>query len=299
MSLAERGVHDASVSLADMLSGARPAIGGDTAADLPWYTDEILRSGFPAIHGLPERARRAQLDGYLQRIAEHDFPEQGHRIRRPATLHAWLTAYGAATSTTASYNAILDAATAGEQDKPAKTTTIVYRDVLAQLWLLDPLPGWLPTFNQFTRLAQAPKHHLADPALAARLLGATHDSLLSGTATGPGIPRDGVLLGALFESLIALNLRVYAQASEATVHHLRTRNGDHEVDFILQRGDHKVVAIEVKLSQTVDDADVAHLRWLAERLGSDLLDAAVITTGPFAYRRADGIAVIPAALLGP
>ncbi|WP_231949951.1 DUF4143 domain-containing protein [Alloactinosynnema sp. L-07] len=210
-----------------------------------------------------------------------------------------MTAYAAATSTTTSYNAILDAATAGESDKPAKTTTIVYRDVLSQLWLLDPVPGWLPSFNHFTRLAQAPKHHLADPALTARLLGATQTSLLTGVATGPLAPRDGVLLGALFESLIALNLRVYAQANEASVHHLRTRNGDHEVDFIIQRADHKVVAIEVKLSQTVDDSDVAHLRWLGDRLGPDLLDAAIITTGSHAYRRADGVAVIPAALLGP
>ncbi|CRK61498.1 FIG00864634: hypothetical protein [Alloactinosynnema sp. L-07] len=299
MSLAERGSQTPSVSLSDLLRGTRHTVDGETSASLPWYTDEILRSGFPAIHGLPERARRAQLDGYLQRIVEHDFPEQGHRVRRPATLHAWLTAYAAATSTTTSYNAILDAATAGESDKPAKTTTIVYRDVLSQLWLLDPVPGWLPSFNHFTRLAQAPKHHLADPALTARLLGATQTSLLTGVATGPLAPRDGVLLGALFESLIALNLRVYAQANEASVHHLRTRNGDHEVDFIIQRADHKVVAIEVKLSQTVDDSDVAHLRWLGDRLGPDLLDAAIITTGSHAYRRADGVAVIPAALLGP
>ena len=57
------------------------------------------------------------------------------------------------------------------------------------------------------------------------------------------------------------------------------------------------MAIEVKLSATVRDRDVRHLAWLAERVGDDLLDAAVITTGKEAYRRRDGIAVIPAALL--
>ncbi|GAB7042074.1 MULTISPECIES: hypothetical protein [Catenuloplanes] len=59
-----------------------------------------------------------------------------------------------------------------------------------------------------------------------------------------------------------------------------------------------MVALEVKLASDVSDEDVKHLRWLRDRLGPDLLDAAVITTGPDAYRRADGIAVIPAALLG-
>jgi hypothetical protein len=59
-----------------------------------------------------------------------------------------------------------------------------------------------------------------------------------------------------------------------------------------------VVALEVKLSATVEERDVRHLHWLHEQLGDDLLDAAVITTGTQAYRRADGIAVVPAVLLG-
>jgi len=57
------------------------------------------------------------------------------------------------------------------------------------------------------------------------------------------------------------------------------------------------VAIEVKLSATPDRNDSRHLEWLADRIGPDLLDAAIVTTGKEAYRRADGIAVIPAALL--
>ena len=123
------------------------------------------------------------------------------------------------------------------------------------------------------------------------------DALLDGSDAGWDMPRDGTLLGALFESLVAMSVRVYAQACEARVGHLRTHAGEHEVDLVVARADGRFVAIEVKLSATVDDNDVAHLRWLAERTGPDLLDAAVIHTGPGAYRRADGIAVVPAALL--
>ena len=65
------------------------------------------------------------------------------------------------------------------------------------------------------------------------------------------------------------------------------------------RGDQRVLAIEVKLSANVDDSDVQHLHWLRERMGDELLDAVVITTGAHAYRRSDGIGVIPAILLGP
>ncbi len=55
----------------------------------------------------------------------------------------------------------------------------------------------------------------------------------------------------------------------------------------------------MKLAQTVEDDDLRHLKWLATRIGDDLLDAVVVTTSSEAYRRTDGIAVVPASLLGP
>lgn len=299
MSLTERGLAEPTVSMATLLSGEKPDIVGDTPVDLPTYANEIVRSGFPGIRTFTGTGHHDALDGYLAQIVERDFPDQGHQVRRPATLRAWMTAYAAATSATTSYNVILDAATPGESDKPAKTTAIAFRDVLTRLWLLEPVPGWLPTRNHFTRLAQAPKHHLCDPALAAALLGVTAAALLDRPSSGLTVTRDGPLLGALFESLVTLSVRSYAQPSRATVHHLRTQRGHREIDLIVARGDGRVVAFEVKLSPQVNDGDVKHLRWLRDNLGSDLLDAAVITAGKTAYRRTDGIAVIPAALLGP
>ena len=97
--------------------------------------------------------------------------------------------------------------------------------------------------------------------------------------------------------MMTLSVRVYAQAAEARVSHLRQHDGEREIDLIVERDDKRVVAIEVKLGATVDDGDVRHLRWLQTQLGDSLLDAVVITTGPQAYRRTDGIAVVPAALL--
>jgi uncharacterized protein len=299
MSLAERGVVVSTVSLAALLAGRCSDVAGSSSLTLLDYAEEVVRSGFPAIRRLPDRARRAQLDGYLARIVERDFPEQGYAVRRPATLRSWLAAYAGATSTTSSYSAILDAGTPGDHEKPAKTTTIAYRDILAQLWLLDPIPGWSTSRSAFTRLASTPKHNLADPALAARLLGADVPALLTDSPKRPGVLSPGPLLGALFESLVALSVRVYAQAAEATVHHMRSRNGDREIDLIVQRADQRVVAFEVKLAGEVNDEDVKHLRWLSGQLCDDMIDSAVITTGSEAYRRADGIAVIPASLLGP
>lgn len=298
MTLAERGVAIPTVSLTQLLGGGQAPITGRTDVGLERYVDEILTSGFPGIRGLSGRLLRAQLDGYLDRIVDHDFEDLGHQVRRPATLRRWMQAYAAATATSASLETIRDAATSDRGEKPTRATTQPYRDVLERLWILDPVPAWLPTRNRLARLSSPPKHHLADPALAARLLAVDADALLHPHPTGPPIPRDGTLLGALFESLVTLCVRVYAQASEAQIAHLRTWSGDREVDLIVERG-RQTIALEVKLGQVVEDRDVRHLIWLRNELGDDLTDAAVITTGQAAYRRPDGIAVIPAALLGP
>ena len=299
LALAERLTEPPSVSLAELLRGERPAVTGQSGLRLEGYTDEILGSGFPGLRGLPERALRAQLDAYLQRIVDRDFPELGHVVRNPALLRRWMAAYAAATATSASFEKIRAAATGGEEEKPAKTTSQAYRGVLERLFIVDDLPGWQHSRNYIKQLALPPKHHLADPALAARLLGANRDRLLKGESPGPSIPRDGTLLGALFESLVTQSVRVYAQAAEASVGHLRTKGGRHEVDLIVERDDGKVVAIEVKLGAVPRNEETKHLTWLAEELGDEFLDAVVITTGRDAYRRSDGIAVVPAALLGP
>ncbi|WP_380160018.1 ATP-binding protein [Kineococcus sp. R86509] len=234
----------------------------------------------------------------MDSIIDRDFPDLGRAVRNPAPLRRWMSAYAAAVSTSTAYDRLLEAATPGDLDKPAKTTTTAYRDILQRLWFLDPVPAWTPSRNHLARLAAAPKHHLADPAFAARLLGVDAAALAGAEpARRPG--REATLLGQLFESLVTLDVRVYAQAAEARTGHLRLRGGDHEVDLIIERNDGKVVALEVKVAGAVTDADVKHLTWLRGALGENLLDAVVVTTGPEAYRRRDGIAVVPAALLGP
>lgn len=298
MTIVERGVGSPTVSLRELLEGGRAPLAGRTDVDLERYVDEILASGFPGIRGLTGRLSRAQLDGYLDRIVDRDFEDLGRQVRRPATLRRWMQAYAAATATTASYEKIRDAARSDRGETPTRATIQPYRDILERLWILDPVPAWLPTRNRLARLSSPPKHHLADPALAARLLGVDATALLHPRSAGPSMPREGTLLGALFESLVTLCVRVYAQAAEAHTAHLRTWSGDREIDLIVERG-RELLAIEVKLGQTPSERDVRHLHWLRHELGDDLTDAVIVTTGQAAYRRPDGIAVVPAALLGP
>ncbi|TRY18354.1 ATP-binding protein [Tessaracoccus rhinocerotis] len=290
MAIHERGITVPTVSLQALLDGSE-SVGGTCSLGLRDYIDAITCSGFPGVLSSPERLRVAQLDSYLARIVDHDLPEQGYSVRRPETLRRWLGAYAAASSTTTSYSRILDMTTAGDGSRPAKTTTIAYRDHLSQLWLLDPVPGWSHSRSQFTQLQQAPKHQLADPALASRLLNLTTAGLLG--------PRGAGMAGPLFESLATLSVRVAAQRSQARVGHLRTNRGDREIDLVVEGTDGQVIGIEVRLSATVDDADVRHLLWLRDQLPDDVVDLVVLTTGTSAYRRPDGVAVVPLGLLGP
>jgi predicted AAA+ superfamily ATPase len=297
MSLPERGVETPLVSLAELLAGARPDYYGHTLIPVEQYVHEIVASGFPGIRDAQPPGRKHLLDGYLDRIVDRDIPEAGGAVRRPAALRRWLAAYGAATATVASYSTILDAATPGEADKPSRSAADSYRDLLTRTWVLDPLPAWRPAFSHLKRLAQGPKHHLVDPALAARLVGASDESLLAGRGE-PSFRRDGTFLGALFESLAVQTVRVLAQAAGATVAHLRDQNDRREVDIIVQRDDSSVVAIDVKLSTSVRPADVTSLNWLDEEIGPQLLDKVVLNAGDSAYRRKDGVLVLPLALLG-
>jgi len=262
LTLSERGVGMPTVSLGKLLTGTRESIAGDTAVTLSDYVREIVSSGLPALRQLTGRASRAQLDGYLRRIVDQDFAEQGLKVRNSSGLIRWMTAYAAATATTASFETIRDAATSGQGDKPARTTVQPYREILERLWM-------------------------------------DQEALLSGVESGPPIPRDGTLLGQLFESLVTLSIKTFAQASEARVGHLRLKGGRRDIDLIIERPDQRVVAMEIKLSSAIDQNDVKHLLWLREKIGDDLLDAVVVNTGHRAYRRKDGIAVVPAALLGP
>jgi predicted AAA+ superfamily ATPase len=301
LSFAERETEVPTVSLAALWNG-EGKVRGRTSVSLRQYADEIVNSGLPGIRSEPPRIRTAALDDYLGYAIEHEVPELGGVRRRPDSLRTWLRAYAAASSGTASFQAI--AAAVDREALPSRSTITDYRDALSRLWLLDEVPAWQPGRPRLNQLGSAPKHHLADPALAASLLTTNADRLVAAGGLGDddaglrGL-RDGPMLGALFESLVTLSIRTYADALGLETAHLRTHRGDREIDLILHSGDGRVLAVEVKLAAAADDKDARHLNWLHEQLGDGLVDRIVVTTGERAYRRSDGVAVVPLALLGP
>lgn len=298
LSFFERQLHPTTVSLAHLLRGTALNVMGESSITLEQYTDEILASGFPNIRERPQRFRADELRSYVSLLVTKGVKESGHYERTPATMAEWLRAYAAATATTASWETIRDAATPGHAGGISRPAAERYREALRASWMLDPLSAWIPGSSHLRRAGRAPKHHLADPALAASLVGIGKTGLLDGD--GPaGIVRDGAFLGALFESLVALSIRVYAEVLDAAVYHYRDAQGRREIDFIVEREDRAFVAIESKLGSTVGTDDVKHLVAMKELAGPRMLAGLVVNTGTTAYRRDDGILVVPLALLSP
>ena len=304
LSLAERGVEQPTVSIAEMFSTNAPFqtnISGKTDVGSREYLYEIAASGLPEFRNYSPENRKIAFESYISNILSHDFRQQGIRLRQPETLKRWLKAYAAAISTDAGYTEILDASTAGEGNKPAAKTTIAYREALENMWLLDELTPWIEGESFISGLKLSSKHYLADPAFAAYLLDLDERILTGGsgwpTRTESFDIKYGSIIGRLFEALIHLCLNTYASVNNAKLFFVKTYKGDREIDFIIQKGS-KVIACEVKFSPTVNTSDGKHLMWFMDKVGSTCRDAMIITTGGIAYRRKDGIAVVPAALLG-
>ena len=131
-----------------------------------------------------------------------------------------------------------------------------------------------------------------DPSLAVAALRATPGRLL----------KDLNLLGFLFESLVIRDLRVFAQAHDASIFQYRDNTGL-EVDAILETADGRWAAFEVKLGPGQIDGGATSLLKFAERVdttkcGEPVLLAVIVGTG-YGYVRDDGISVIPVGALGP
>ena len=180
---------------------------------------------------------------------------------------------------------------AQREDEVSRTTFNEYVGALHRLYVFEDLEAWKPSLRAKTRVSATPKRHFVDPSLAAAALAATPDMLLS----------DMLTLGLLFESLCVRDLRVYLDAMRGELYHYRDVAGL-EADMIAVAPDGRWGAFEVKLNpNAVDDAAVS-LKKLAERVDASvgkMAFLAILTSGGYAYRRNDGVYVIPLSCLAP
>ena len=298
MTLPERGVKSPTVSLATLLDGEEPPVQGTCGLDLGDYTDLTLRRACPACSVFPTGV--AYPTGRLPGPHRRPRPRGGGAQRAATRDRSWLDAcLRGSTSTTATWKTFRDAATSGSGDKPAKTTTIPYIETLSALRILDQVPAWQPGHNHLFGSPRAPSPIWPTPRWRPSRrrwprLPARRRSWRGDHPPGRHVSRRPLrVAGHVYRPRVRAGRR-------REVFHLRTYEGRHEVDLIVEGDNGKVLALEVKLSAAIDDDDTRHLRWLANEIGDQLVGAAVLTTGKQAYRRpSDGVAVIPPGLLGP
>ena len=290
MTLNETGHSSGAVSLARVLAGElEPAAGPELT--IPGLVDRIVTGGWPRFATMPVELATMAVRDYLDEIRRTDISRVDGVRRDPDRVGRVLAslARNVATPVTAATLA----RDAGGPDGPLKDETVrEYLAALSRIMIVEDQPAWAPHLRSRSHLRTSPKRHFVDPSLAVGALRATSATVL----------RDMRWLGFLFESLVVRDLRVYAQANDAVVRHYRDNTGL-EVDAIVEAGDGRWAAFEVKLAQAYVDDAAAQLLRFRDRVdtsvcGEPAMLAVVVPSG-LAYRRADGVAVIPVSTLGP
>lgn len=292
MALCESGDGEAKVSLRALLDGEdfTPQKRETRVEDVARW---CCRGGWPANLGLTDDAAAETAAQYVQSVVDVNVIEEGHS---PNTALALLRALALNVSQAVTYKT-LSRDMAGDGSGPTDETVASYLQLFDRLKLTEGLSGWEPAMRSKLRVRTKAKRYFCDPSLAAALLGATPQRLLRDTQT----------LGMLFENLVIRDLRVFVSTNPGIgngVYYYRDERGL-EVDAIVEAGG-VWGAIEIKLSDTKADDGAANLLKLRQKLaencaarnGEPAFLAVVVGRGSLAYRRDDGVYVIPAALLG-
>lgn len=290
MTLVEQGVATPAVSTSALLAGDE-LVPARSEIDFETYVERVVIGGWPQLLGASEDVARQFLAGYLDTIVEHDIDEVSGARRDPRLVRRFMHAYAQLTAHPAPMATIIARARSdsGQGEGPSRFTAVPYLDALRRMMVVDEIPAWDPSLRSASRLTSTEKRLLADPSLSAALLGASSQRLLTDLNT----------LGFLFEGLVAHDLRVYAEAADASLYHYRERDGRLEVDLVVERPDGNWAAFEVKLGAAGEDAAATSLLRLAARVEREPAALVVVTTGEYAYRREDGVYVVPLGALGP
>lgn len=283
MTLLETGHSSAQVSLNDLVGGC-DAEAAESELGLPDLVERLARGGWPGFIGEPLDAAIEGVRDYVTSLVEVDVPQGVQVAHDPLRMRRLLVALARGTATE------MTVSTLATDAQLSRDAVREYVSSLTRVFALDDQPAWSSHLRSKARLRQEGKRHLADPSLAVAALNATPDMLM----------RDLRYTGQLFESQVIHDLRVY---SGQMVSHARDTTGA-KVDAIIEYPQGPVLLVEVKLGwhpQVIDQAAESLTRF------ADKIDPShhpniirvIITGGGFAFRRPDGVQVVPLASLAP
>jgi predicted AAA+ superfamily ATPase len=288
MSLYESKESNGTVSLSDLFNGEHD-IESRSDLSIEQIAFAICRGGFPASVGKPGRAALRMSVDYVEAIINQDISRVDGVEKNPNRVRLLLRSLARNIATMASFQTVLKDVEATETSLSDKTIATYY-NALRRIFVVEPMPAWSPSLRSKTAIRTSPKHHFVDPSIATAVMRINPDAVL----------QDFEYFGFLFEALCARDIRVYAQHNDGEVFHYRDKSGL-EADLLVQLRDGRWGAVEVKLGNKQIEEAAANLLKLKEKIDTDKMREPsfllVLTGGPFAYRRKDGILVVPAGCL--
>jgi predicted AAA+ superfamily ATPase len=285
MTLFESLESAGSVSLESLFN--REDIKGTSSLSLEGIAFAIARGGWPASIGQDPKQALRHAHNYVEAVINEDISRVDEIERDPYRARKLMQSLARNISSEAKLSTIrMDIAGDEGAGIMSENTLYSYVNALRRLYAIEDLPAWSPNIRSKDAIRASPKRHFVDPSIAAAVL------KLSPT----GLMTDFKTFGLFFESLCIRDLRAYAQANEGDVFHYRDNNGL-EIDAIIELHDRRWGAIEIKMGENAADDAAKNLEKLRKKVDTEKMGEpsfmAVITASHHAYRRADGIYVIP------
>jgi len=283
MSLYESDESNGKVSLRDLFDGATE-IGAKSTLTIEHIAHSICRGGWPA--AVISRKQSPQMAmNYVDAVINLDMQSVDGVEKDPERVRVLLQSLARNISTMATAKAIMDDMRFNESSITDKTLSS-YLNALRRIFVVEDVPAWQPSLRSKTAIRTANKRQFVDPSIATAVM----------STNAKGILQDFETFGFLFESLCTRDLRVYAQAMDGVVFHYRDKS-ELEADLVIRLNDGRWAAVEVKLGMKQIEEASANLIKLSQKINTEKMNKPsflmVITGGQVAYRRSDGVLVVP------
>ncbi|NTW29018.1 MAG: ATP-binding protein [Coriobacteriia bacterium] len=291
MALFESGESNSTVSLSTLFEGSQGigAMSGLTVRDIAFV---ICRGGWPkAVLETDAQSALRHAYNYVDGLVNSDISRIDGVSRNATRVRRLIRSYARNVASQASI-ATIRADMQEDEGALAPNTVIDYIDALARAYVIEDLEAWNPALRSKTAIRTSPTRHFVDPSIAAATLRIAPERLL----------QDFELFGLLFESLCVRDLRVYAASIDGDIFHYRDKT-DLEADAVIVLRDGKWAPVEIKLGNAGIDEAARHLLALKDRVDTAKMGAPsflmVLTGTQAAYRRDDGVLVVPLGCLKP
>jgi predicted AAA+ superfamily ATPase len=290
MSLFESLDSTGSVSLADLFAGAED-LAGINPMEIEKLAELITRGGWPASVGEDQAIAEQRARDYVDAVINLDVSRVDTVEKSPGKVRLLMRSIARNVSTEASMTTLKQDLEASDESITLPTISS-YLNALERIFVVEDLTAWNPALRSKTPLRTSSKRHFTDPSIATAVMGISASRLL----------HDFNTFGYLFESLCIRDLRVYADSLDGSVFHYRDKTGL-EADAVLVLRDGRWGAIEIKMGASEFDSAAATLKKFVSRVDTQKMQEPtflmILTATEFAYRRDDGIFVVPIGCLKP